>query len=152
MSKSSNRSARKPVPAAPAPATARPLLWGGVVALVVAAGIVAYLAWPAAQEDAAVAPSGDEPGLVTQVESLYNDIYVYRQPNGYYVLSFGAKRLHYIESIVNPKDELDLPVYYTQSMTAGLAYAAEPRRRRDHRPRRRPHRLVPPQIGARART
>ena len=27
-------------------------------------------------------------------------------------------------SIVNPNDELDLPVYYTQSMTAGLAYAA----------------------------
>ena len=28
-----------------------------------------------------------------------------------------------VESIVNPKDELDLPVTYTRSMTAGLAYA-----------------------------
>ena len=26
--------------------------------------------------------------------------------------------------MVNPNDELDLPVYYTQSMTAGLAYAS----------------------------
>ena len=41
------------------------------------------------------------------------------------------------------------PVYYTQSMTAGLAYASPSRRGGDHRPRRRPHRLVPSQIGAR---
>ena len=41
------------------------------------------------------------------------------------MLLFGAKRLHYVESIVNPKDELELPVDYTQSMIAGaLAYAA----------------------------
>jgi spermidine synthase len=62
--------------------------------------------------------------LVVKVESLYNDISLLRDANGYYILTFGAKRLNYVESRVNPKDELELPVYYTQSMTAGLAYAA----------------------------
>ncbi len=62
---------------------------------------------------------------MTKVESLYNDIYLYRQADGDYMLSFGAKRLRYVESIVNPNDELELPVYYTQSMTAGLAYASD---------------------------
>ena len=41
------------------------------------------------------------------------------------MMTFGAKRLNYVESMVNPEDELDLPVAYTQSMTAGLAYASE---------------------------
>jgi spermidine synthase len=68
--------------------------------------------------------SNDGLTIVETVESLYNDITLYRRSDGYYVLTFGAKRLHYVESIVNPKDELELPVYYTQSMTAGLAYAA----------------------------
>jgi spermidine synthase len=61
--------------------------------------------------------------LVVRVESLYNDISLFKDANGYYILTFGAKRLNYVESRVNPKDELELPVYYTQSMTAGLAYA-----------------------------
>ncbi len=63
--------------------------------------------------------------LIERVESLYNDIYVYQRPDGYMTLSFGARRLNYIELIVNPTDELELPVYYTQSMTVGAAYAAE---------------------------
>jgi spermidine synthase len=62
--------------------------------------------------------------VVLKVESLYNDISLLKDANGYYILTFGAKRLNYVESRVNPKDELELPVYYTQSMTAGLAYAA----------------------------
>ena len=61
--------------------------------------------------------------LVERVESLYNDIYVYKRPDGYMLLSFGARRLKYIESIVNPTDEMELPAYYTQSMTVGAAYA-----------------------------
>ncbi len=61
--------------------------------------------------------------LVERVESLYNDIYVYKRPDGYMLLSFGARRLNYIESIVNPADEMELPAYYTQSMTVGTAYA-----------------------------
>lgn len=69
-------------------------------------------------------PAARDDGLVAKVESLYNDISVYRQPDGKFLLLFGAKRLRYIESIVDHENELDLPVYYTQSMSAGLAYAA----------------------------
>jgi len=61
--------------------------------------------------------------LVERVESLYNDIYVHKRPDGYMMLSFGARRLNYIESIVNPADEMELPAYYTQSMTVVAAYA-----------------------------
>ena len=93
----------------------------GVVGLVVVAAVVGFLFWQRSEPE--VFASGSEPGVVARVESLYNDIYVYKRPNGFYVLSFGAERLRYTESIVNPGDELDLPVYYTQSMTAGLAYA-----------------------------
>lgn len=94
----------------------------GLVGLVAVGVVVAFLVWQRDDPDAALA-AGTEPGVIAQVESLYNDIYVYRRPNGFYVLSFGAERLRYTESVVNPTDELDLPVYYTQSMTAGLAYA-----------------------------
>ncbi len=97
----------------------------GLVGLVAAGMVVlaaAWWFWP--QDLAGPKPGiGNDPGLVTKVESLYNDIYVYRQQDGDYLLSFGAQRLRYIESIIDPKDELALPVYYTQSMTAGLAYA-----------------------------
>jgi spermidine synthase len=69
--------------------------------------------------------AGEELKLVERVESLYNDIYLYQRPDGYMYLSFGARRLNYIESIINPKDEMELPAYYTQSMTVGAAYAAK---------------------------
>ncbi len=62
---------------------------------------------------------------MTKVESLYNDIYLYRQANGNFMLSFGAKRLRYVELIVNPNDELELPVFYTAMVAAALAYATE---------------------------
>ena len=127
---SSKKSARKPA-ATPAtsPAAPPPPAGGGRSALMIAAAgvvvvgaVVAFLVWQSREPDIALA-AGTEPGVIAQVESLYNDIYVYRRPNGFYVLSFGAERLRYTESVVNPDDELDLPVYYTQSMTAGLAYA-----------------------------
>jgi spermidine synthase len=63
--------------------------------------------------------------LIERVESLYNDIYIYKRSDGYLLLSFGARRLKYIESIVNPADEMDLPAYYTQSMTVAAAYASK---------------------------
>ncbi len=106
------------------------LLWAIPVIAVLALGVAAaFLVLPPTGEEAAApiaadgAPASAEPGLVTKVESLYNDIYLYRQPSGNYMLSFGAKRLRYVESIVNPDDELELPVFYTQTMTAGLAFA-----------------------------
>ena len=116
-------SADRPAPK-PASAWSRPLLWLVLAAFVAVLAAAVFFAWPRPETVATAAGAGGEPGLVTRVESLYNDIYVYRQSNGNYVLSFGARRLRYVESIVNPNDELDLPVYYTQSMTAGLAYAS----------------------------
>jgi spermidine synthase len=85
----------------------------------------AYLLWPSQRPPAAASSgSGQDDGLLTKVESLYNDISIYRLSDGKLQLRFGAKRLRYIESIVDPADPLDLPVYYTQSMGAGLAYAS----------------------------
>ncbi|MCB1502421.1 MAG: fused MFS/spermidine synthase [Bauldia sp.] len=105
----------------PTTRSARSAIVIAVVGAVVVAAVVAFLLWRESEPEALAA--GGEPGVIARVESLYNDIYVYKRSNGFYTLSFGAERLRYTESIVNPDDELDLPVYYTQSMTAGLAYA-----------------------------
>lgn len=92
-------------------------VWLVLAAVVVLAVGGALIVLPAIDRDGASA--GTDPGLVTKVESLYNDIYLYRRPDGDFMLSFGAKRLRYVESIVNPNDELELPVVYTRSMVAG---------------------------------
>ncbi len=124
-----------------------PWLLAAAAALVIAGAV--FVVWPALNRTAVA--SGSEPGLVTMVESLYNDIYLYRQSDGKFMLSFGAKRLRYTELIVNPNDDLELPVYYTRSMVAGaLAYPSNAEGCRDHRPRRRENRLVPSQVRTRA--
>ncbi len=120
---SAKAAARTKQPPKTPPATgSRAALLIGIVGAVVVSAVVGFLLLNRPEAET-VAPAGSEPGLVARVESLYNDIYVYKQANGQYMLSFGAKRLRYVESIVDPEDELDLPVYYTQSMTVGLAYA-----------------------------
>lgn len=101
----------------------RPAFWAALGVLAAAFGAFFWLAIPE-QRNTDIPVSELQPGLITKVESLYNDIYVYKQPDDNLILSFGAARLRYVESIVNPNDELDLPVYYTQSMSAGLAYAS----------------------------
>jgi spermidine synthase len=64
--------------------------------------------------------------LILKRESLYNNIYVYR--NGMYVsLTFGYNRSLYTESVCNTWDELELPARYTQFMTVGLAYPSSVR-------------------------
>jgi spermidine synthase len=101
------------------------VLAAAAVIAVTASGYGAWSLWGAADEELPLAPVGAafEPGLVVKVESLYNDIYLYRRENGNYLLSFGAERLRYVESVVNPDDEMELPVEYTRSMVAGaLAY------------------------------
>ena len=114
---------RPPSPPAALPQTRRqPWLLGGLGVAVIVTLVAAYFLWPTNVPPSSLGALAS--GLVTRVESLYNDISVYKATDGKLTLTFGAKRLNYIESIVNPADELDLPVYYTQSMTAGLAYAA----------------------------
>jgi spermidine synthase len=106
----------------------RAAVWVLAAAGVIAVSAAAYGTWSLTNRPPEPLPLGEpgamtEPGLITKVESLYNDIYLYRRPNGYYLLSFGAERLRYVESIVNPRDDLELPVEYTRSMVAGaLAY------------------------------
>src|SRR5436305_930297 len=110
-------------PAMPARESRRRLALLGLFLVGLAVLVLAYYLWPS-RNAAVTAETANGLAPVERVASLYNDISVYRQPDGKLVLSFGARRLHYIESIVNPNDELDLPVTYTQSMSAGLAYAA----------------------------
>ncbi|MHA1547480.1 MAG: spermidine synthase [Alphaproteobacteria bacterium] len=123
-----NRTTPKP-PAATGKSQRRALLLWAVPSIVIlsAAAFAAIYAFSPAVETVAAnaqdaTPPVGETRLVTRVESLYNDIYLYRRGDGNFMLSFGARRLRYVESVVNPDDELDLPVYYTQSMTAGLAF------------------------------
>ena len=85
--------------------------------------MLGFVLWPRTQIGDAASAASAQPGLVAEVDSLYNDIYLYKDPTGNFELQFGAQRLRYIESIVNPKDPFDLPVAYTQAMMAGLAYA-----------------------------
>jgi spermidine synthase len=92
--------------------------------IVVLAGLIgAFAFWPRSHIGDAASAATRPPGLIVQVETLYNDIYLYKDARGYFELQFGAPRLRYVESVVNPKDPLELPVPYTQAMTAGLAYA-----------------------------
>jgi spermidine synthase len=64
----------------------------------------------------------DSRDLVESRESVYNNIYVYRQ-GPYYSMTFGYNRTIYTESTYNTLDDRDLPVEYTRYMTASLMYA-----------------------------
>jgi spermidine synthase len=70
------------------------------------------------------ARADDDRQLVESKESLYNNIYVYKQGD-YYAMTFGYNRKIYTESIYNSKDDRDLPVAYTRDMTATLIYAKD---------------------------
>jgi spermidine synthase len=59
--------------------------------------------------------------LVESRESLYNNIYVYRE-GPYLSMTFGYNRLIYTESTYNTRDDRDLPIEYTRYMTESLAY------------------------------
>jgi spermidine synthase len=70
----------------------------------------------------AKSPAQDSRNLVESKESLYNNIYVYRE-GPYYSMTFGYNRTIYTESVYNTLDDRDLPVEYTRYMTASLMYA-----------------------------
>lgn len=59
--------------------------------------------------------------LIETVESHYNSIYVIKD-RSYVTLAFGHEERRYTESRRNTEDLLELPVSYTQTMTAALAY------------------------------
>ena len=69
----------------------------------------------------ASAAAQDNRGLIESKESLYNNIYVYKQGN-YVTMTFGHNRTLYTESVYNTLDDRELPVAYTRSMTASLMY------------------------------
>jgi spermidine synthase len=76
---------------------------------------------------AAILPSSPaaskEPGtLIESRESLYNQIFIYKE-NNLLLLTFGFNKAIFDESAYNPADELELPAPYTRFMTVGLAYA-----------------------------
>lgn len=58
---------------------------------------------------------------VELVESHYNSIFV-SQEGTYVTFAFGHENRRYVESRRNTKDLLEMPVNYTQTMTAALAY------------------------------
>jgi spermidine synthase len=69
-------------------------------------------------------PGAEERKLIESRESLYNNIYIYKQ-GPLVSLTFGYNRNIYTESIYNTHDDRDLPVEYTRYMTASLMYARE---------------------------
>ena len=121
-----NKPGKAPAPAAAAAGRKSPLLlWAALLVVAVATIAGTILLWPRPPGADTNPASDGAPRLLAHVESLYNDVSVYQQADGLMLMTFGARRLHYIELVVNPEDALDLPVAYTQSMTAGLAYASE---------------------------
>jgi len=59
--------------------------------------------------------------LLDSKESLYNNIYVFKEDN-LVSMTFGFNRNIFTESIFNTQDDRDLPVVYTRFMTASLMY------------------------------
>src|SRR5215469_8289489 len=72
----------------------------------------------------AASAQDDNGKLVESKESLYNNIYIYRQGD-FLTLTFGHKRIIYPQSMFNTRDDRDLPIPYTRYMTASLMYSAK---------------------------
>jgi spermidine synthase len=66
-------------------------------------------------------------GQLARVETEYNDIYINKRRNAL-TMSFQLKGWHYTESVTNLRDPDDLPVAYTQAMTASVMYPQEVKR------------------------
>ena len=69
-------------------------------------------------------PAVSDPVLIAKRESVYNNIYVFKE-GPIITLTFGHNRALYTETVYDTRDEFALPSRYTRYMTAVLAYAGE---------------------------
>lgn len=69
------------------------------------------------------APSAMAEQLIESRESLYNNIFVYKD-HTYVTMTFGYNKRIYTESRMNLADRAELPVPYTRYMTVALAYVS----------------------------
>lgn len=69
-------------------------------------------------------PAMSDPVLIAKRESVYNNIYVFKE-GPIVTLTFGHNRALYTETVYDTRDELALPSRYTRYMTAVLAYAGD---------------------------
>ena len=76
-----------------------------------------------------------EPVLIAKRESVYNNIYIFKE-GPIVTMTFGHNRALYTETVYDTRDEFALPSRYTRYMTAVLAYAGEVDRRPRDRLRR----------------
>ena len=95
---------------------------------------IAVLVAPASANDALIDDSvraeilKRKDGRLAHVESEYNDIYITKR-RSQLIMTFQLKGWDYTESIANLEDPDDLPLPYSQVMTAAsLLYPAEPKR------------------------
>lgn len=63
--------------------------------------------------------------LIKQIESPYNNIFVYKDSDGIIHMTFGYRKRRFVESRHNPADPLELLSAYAPYMTMGVAYAKE---------------------------
>ena len=95
---------------------------------------IAVLALPASAQDALIDESvraeilKRPAGRLSHVESEYNDIYISKRRNQL-IMTFQLKGWDYTESVTNLEDPDDLPLHYSQVMTAAsLLYPREVKR------------------------
>jgi len=65
-------------------------------------------------------------GLVDQVETPYNQIYIFRDDT-YSTMKFGLYERRFTESVSNYKNPREMPLSYTRAMTLGVACSANVR-------------------------
>ncbi|MBM3530695.1 MAG: methyltransferase domain-containing protein [Alphaproteobacteria bacterium] len=92
--------------------------WRGAARLTLAAALAAGLAGLAA-----VPPQAATGRLLEKRESLYNNIFVFRDRDTI-SMTFGHNKRYFTESLINLKDPGALSIEYARYMTLGLAYAA----------------------------
>lgn len=64
--------------------------------------------------------------LIEQVETPYNQIYIFREGQ-YVTLKFGLYERRFTESVSNPSNPREMPLTYTRAMTMGVACSTNAR-------------------------